>query len=45
MTWKNALELLKLHPEEKTAKSTVSELEKQTISLPSFPVIDLEYSQ
>lgn len=37
---KNEVELLKLHPEEKTAKSRVFKLEKQTILLLSFPAID-----
>jgi len=42
---KKELKLLKLHPEKKTAKSTVFKLEKQTILLLSFPVIDLEYTK
>lgn len=36
---------LKLHLEQQTAKSTISELEKQTIPFLSFPVIDLECSE
>lgn len=42
---KKELELLKFHPEEKTAKSTVFKLEKQILLLLSFSVADLEYSE
>lgn len=46
MSWKKKeLKLGKLHPEEKTAKSTGFKLEKQIILLVFFPAIDLEYNE